>query len=274
MLSIAIFVAIAFPFIWGGSRILRRRRGDRALLASGPPVATDLVSVEALLAETAPAPAAPPSPFELAGVPFVRSEDRMGSWVYIAWNDREYALDRKDGTVDPALLGLFIAQGSERSHCTYCSSHVLMIAQVVKRTVPQGAVDLGLAERRAIGYYCGKCGLNQRIVTSPMVDPTPEPFRSGMNLFDALKALAADNGKLTKEIRYRMLEAEYARIQPEAARIADQMRYLHAELHPRTDLDPYRGTPLAKLEDPPDDRAKALPAIVERNGPWGETAND
>lgn len=233
-MEIAITFIIGFALVFGfvGSAFTAARHpslsgGERPALPL-PPTGSELASPPKRL----------PDLYELADVPVVRFEDRMGDWTYIAWNGKEYDMARKDGSVDPTLLGLFIAETCA-GLCAYCQSRsAISITQVVRRPTPPGAKDLGLAERRKVGSYCDKCGLQD---SRPCTDKIASvPFRADANLFDALKALAADGGKLSKEIRWRMLSEEYARLQPRTVRLAEEMNRLHAEIWPRTDLPPYR----------------------------------
>ncbi len=215
--------------------ISRKRETDRQILPAPVPSAT-------------PAPEPPsrtPSLYELAGILIVQHEDRMGDWTFVEKDGREYNADPKR-EIDPQLLGCFLADFSFGHSCHYCSGRLVKIDQILHKTPPGTARDMGLVERAKVGVYCEACGLEYE-----GEDSLTRKFPSNCSMmphqlrrFDMLLEAFANDSRKLKEIRWRMLSEQYARLQPLTVKIADEMNRLHAELYPRTDLDPFRGTPL------------------------------
>ncbi len=234
-----------FLGVFAAMRFATRRRRQ---LPPGPTLSTRLLP---------PPPSPPPPPptlYDLAGMLPVRRKVSMSSWMYVEKDGVEHGVDPKYG-VCSSLLGYFLVDFDVGSRCEYCECTRVAIDQIIRKPVPDGARDLGLVQRSRIGAYCGTCGARcEHHVKLGMEWPKslerPEPFRSTPNLLRAVEILSAESGKVSKEIRYRMLSEEYAKIQPQAERLANQMRHLHAELHPRVDTDPFRATPLESEEKP------------------------
>lgn len=230
----------------------------------------------------APEPPRPPSFDErlrAVGIRLAALEELgLGPDEYVIWEDRKaWKYERLFRPV-PRMLGWVVALGSHHALgwpvdgmgrrftdrqelCSFCrSDRTYRLYRIVKREVPPGAQDLGLVETRMLCDVCAACGF---IPGKP--GPELDEVFGGLylklpNFKEILAELEKRKGGPMLEWRLRVLKEEHDALRPRADALADEIRRLEAEI-PHPELDPYRGTPLAKLDDPPDDRAKAMPAL-------------
>jgi hypothetical protein len=199
--------------------------------------------------------------YELAGLLTVREKDvrGRGSVTFVVRKGREYEVGG-GMYLSPELIGTVLVEHLGLiKDCTYCCvSDTVQIDIVDKVSVPDGVTDFGYVRRWVIGVYCGACGLKQSVTPHPrnfavFYKAAIEPFASTPNLLEALKILAETNGKLTKEIRYRLLLDESARVRALAASLADGVSCLLEELRApeRPELPSAKAAPAPSTEIPP-----------------------
>lgn len=136
------------------------------------------------------------------------------------------------------------------------------IYRIAKRAVPDGARDLGLVETHRLCDACKGCGLVQKWPTAKDPDLFDGLYVEHPNFLDLLAQLEKRGGRTALETRLRLLRSERDALQPRLDALDLEIRRVEAQL-PIVDKDPFRGMPLAKLDDPPDDRAKAMPALID-----------
>lgn len=237
----------------------------------------------------APEPPRPPTFWERLRAVGVRTasleELGMGPDEYVIRTDekRKYAYLFRP---TPDMLGWIVALDThyamglpydasgarhERVICAHCREEktMLRIYRIAKRAVPDGARDLGLVETRRTCDICKGCGLVNGWPSAKDPDLFDGLYVEHPNFLDLLTQLEKRGGRQALETRLRLLKAERDGLTPRVDALDREIRRLEAEL-PHPDLDPFRGTPLAKLDDPPDDRAKAMPALSDDGTPRGE----
>ncbi len=231
MMSTLVVACIAFA----AGAIFRRRRKisvlpqARALPAGRAPVRSS---------GTATLPAAPL--YELAGLLTVYPKELKGRGVvaFVLREGQEYEVEVSE-YLHQDLLGTLIVELRHWSEeCAYCRSGETARIDIVDNVpVPVDVPDFGYVRRWVIGVYCASCGLQR--AAKPYLSPYDavckkaiEPFASTPNLHAALKKLAEQNGRLSKEMRFQMLDDEIERLKSRLFPMLDERRELREELNP------------------------------------------
>jgi len=218
-----------------------------------------------------PAPSAEPSPFEA----------RLASAGFLVWNRDEVKIR---GEYPERLIGQLVAcdrwpsthiHNSEVPYrCASCDSYEKMygIGEVVKRQPIGGASDTGRATMLLIGVICSVCGY---VVGAGWYEQQyqqdwhdharlRELMGHRRNFLEQLDHLERLQGAPQHERRLRLLEAELETLDVRRSLLLSEKRGLEENLGLLRG-DPNRdrfALPAARLEDPPDNRAKAMPALT------------
>jgi len=164
-------------------------------------------------------------------------------------------------------------------YCDRCDDVMGMaLYEVVKKPVPPGEFDQGWTEPRALGRWCRRCGGLQadRSAGSRVLGTL---WTEHADLHGLVEALESDESKRKlREAKLACVEAELEDVE------GRRNRLMHERMRLQDELGALKGPPnrdrfaadprTAALEDAPDARTRALPALVTRNGPWGGTADD
>ncbi|HJV32399.1 MAG TPA: hypothetical protein VJ694_00045 [Patescibacteria group bacterium] len=261
----------AFAIVMGAINFIARMNTRKALPEARPPELPK------------PEPAAPRVPtwserMAAVGIPTACAYEGMGSYGlevpsvgtdHAAWcpfADRGAKWLGKMFAVSVEELRMCEKTVPSSAYCDRCDDVMSMaLFEIVKRPVPPGEVDQGWTEPRSLGRWCRRCGDCQpgRPDDSRVLGAL---WASHRNLYDLVEALESDDAK--RELRKAKLacvETELDDVERRRERLVFERMRLQEELGmlkgpPNRDRF---ALPTAKLDDPPDDRAKAMPALVD-----------
>lgn len=264
-------LAAAMFIVMGAINLISRINTPKALPEARPPELPK------------PEPAAPrvPTWFErmaAVGIPTAHAYEGMGSYgLEVAsvgtgsgsWSpfaDRGATWLGKMFAVSIEELRLSEREVPRSAHCDRCDDVMSMaLFEIVKRPVPPGEIDQGWTEPRSLGRWCRRCGDCQsgRPADSRVLGTLWERHR---NLYDLVEALESDDAKMElRKAKLACVETELLDVERRRERLTFERMRLQEELGalkgpPNRDRF---ALPTAKLDDPPDDRAKAMPALKD-----------
>lgn len=164
--------------------------------------------------------------------------------------DRTLSLERLLERRDPASLDRTFA--FRRTGCAHCRGSSYQMLRIVKQDAPYGAHDLGFQRLLPASICCSRCGRAEEYERTTF----PGILERATNILDWLDARERESVPSFKQERLMRLRDERARLRRRFESLESEIARLRAELRPRTDLDPFRGTP---LEEEPDAASETTP---------------
>ncbi len=144
---------------------------------------------------------------------------------------------------DPAQFHRLFAE--RRGWCGYCKGDLYDVTKIVPLSAPQGARDVGQQRLAKAFSCCQACG-----IVKDATEHLPDSLKDVSNFLDWLEAQEnASAAPPLQEERLARLVIERERLQPRLASLDLAIARLESELHPRTDMAPYRDTPAFTEDD-------------------------